>query len=501
MRWSCLFLSSLLPLACSEPSSTQDGQDTNSERESERSDTAGASSETEQSGDSSTQTRAEPTAHSSSENGGTSPTTDGHGDATSGDDSNGDAASNGADTTLDCLPFAEWQPISADGIEWSEGITGTPPTSAVGLFRAGQMYVLDFALRLWTLDPCANRWRSVEVDWTAADLTAALGTASITGTLVHQGQFVVIGDGTDDVVGLLDPLGGSFTLGSNADYQSPKPTWELTGEVVERVAFHASGPRYDLHWGGHTRLSASTTPEDVPLYEPKRDGQRFDHETGQWAVVSSEGAPSPRYLPNLVTIGERFLVWGGYAAADRSAVVAGSELNDGAIYDPRTDEWLAVAASDVALVPTSAPSVDRSPWFSAGTEDWAIFVAPESGQGTVLHVGEQSWLEVTPFEEVASERFEVGSNGTVFNLGSTFSNVLDPKSGTWSRLDYGVSHAGLESANWTIDVWTGDTLIRWGAYQDVSPANQCANTPPNVGCDPYVMYQSFAKGGMLKLVE
>src|SRR5262249_46871401 len=119
-------------------------------------------------------------------------------------------------------------------------------------------------------------------------------------------------------------------------------------------------------WGGIINFPA-------PLPHATNVGARYDLATKTWTQMSSNGALSPRTNALSVWTGQKVFFWGGDANKDWL-----DKLTDGALYDPQTDAWRAVApiptgteaasvkhkafwtGSEVILVPTDFPPADFS---------------------------------------------------------------------------------------------------------------------------------------------
>ena len=179
-------------------------------------------------------------------------------------------------------------------------------------------------------------------------------------------------------------------------------------------------------WGGLTyggSLLTSSTPATV------NSGASYDPATNTWTALSASNAPAARYGHTAVWTGSAMIVWGGTATNYLAGGVTPSSGLAGAMYDPVADVW-----TTVPLVATNQPSTRRinhtAVWTGSRMIVWG-------GQG----------------------------NCTQFADGGVF----DPGTGLWQNLPAGAAGApgprGQHSA-----LWTGTQMIIWGGA-----------TNPNVG--------------------
>lgn len=247
------------------------------------------------------------------------------------------------------------------------------------------------------------------------------------------------------------------------------------------------------------RYSASTTPDDEPLYALQAGGQVFDAETLEWRPVSGDGAPSPRYLPNVAVVGNRFVVYGGFGAAGRSGVVVDSELRDGAIYDPDADAWTPISSFGASLLTDEElPPMSGSPLAVLSNDTTVFLIDRETGSGAVYDLRRDTWTAVADAPFAPTNRWQYGSDGSLLNVTASRSLVLEPGAGSWVEVDHGPGYALPAGSSWVVEVWTGRSLLRWGA--STVETIGCENPPPNVGCDPLISYTWVAQGAMTRLL-
>ncbi len=161
--------------------------------------------------------------------------------------------------------------------------------------------------------------------WTTMSTTGAPDGRSGHSLVWADDQAIAWGGATllDGIVG----TGGSYNLVNN--------TWTATTSALDGFASsnHSAVWTGDemLVWGG---LTASGVTNAGQLYSPA---------TQVWRAMSTDGAPSARYDAASVWTGDEFVVWGGVNIADGVS----TWLNDGGRYNPSTDTWQVLSASDL----------------------------------------------------------------------------------------------------------------------------------------------------------
>jgi hypothetical protein len=140
-------------------------------------------------------------------------------------------------------------------------------------------------------DPTVSAASALEVPSNQTPSTAALQLPATAGC-------------ADNPDGFWSPIS---TTGAPEASSTPEGFW--TGQEV-------------LVWGG--------TPATSGRYDPGKD---------TWFPVSPHGAPTMRYGAQHFWTGDRLLVWGGYRSAGPHPRAPTIYLNDGALYDPKTDSW------------------------------------------------------------------------------------------------------------------------------------------------------------------
>jgi len=239
-----------------------------------------------------------------------------------------------------------------------------------------------------TYDPAADRWAPVS----AANAPSARSSP------------VVVWTGTAFLVWGGDGPSGAAFDGAILEQGTWRPV-SATGAPISSL-FGSSAA-----WTGE-RLIVWSSPGSFSsgLYDPGANA---------WSPIATAGAPSSRIGSSLVWTGTRAIVWGGFSG------LSGGDLSDGALYDPRTDQWSAMSS-------TGAPS-PRSQHAAVWTGTQMIVYGGQTGDGRSL------------------------ADGAIY----------DPVTDTWIPLPGG---AGI--VNGAMAAWTGSELVVCG-----SPEAAVQSTP------------------------
>jgi hypothetical protein len=99
-----------------------------------------------------------------------------------------------------------------------------------------------------------------------------------------------------------------------------------------------------LVWGGVTQSGDST-------WVNHDDGALYDPKTDRWSAIASVGAPSGRgFTEPPVWTGDKLIVWGGYRYEGGTSISPKTSYpTDGALYDPATDSWKPMAPLDAQV--------------------------------------------------------------------------------------------------------------------------------------------------------
>ncbi len=134
---------------------------------------------------------------------------------------------------------------------------------------------------------------------------------------------------------------GSTALGSGGRYDPAHNTWSATSDVDAPIArlWHTAiwTGSHMLIWGGGARaLDPSGSALDTGgLYDPLAD---------TWRSTSTTGTPGARVLHTATWTGTLMVVWGG--AVDLPNYSTSVPLYTGGLYDPRTDTWSEMSATN-----------------------------------------------------------------------------------------------------------------------------------------------------------
>ncbi len=204
---------------------------------------------------------------------------------------------------------------------------------------------------------------------------------------------------------------------------------ELVPEKLEELA---APPIYagSLLRAGHSTVWTGTEYIIWGGYSPHNfnvrynDGARYNPTTDTWTYIGASNAPSARYDHQAVWTGTEMIIWGG----------TGGWPDRGARYNPATGEW--------TLITTNGAPVFRRD----ATVAWA---------GTHLVV----WGGFTVVEDQNDDEIHIFSNA-----GARYNPVTD----TWTSMAFVGAPSPRANAS---AVWTGSELLIWGGrdQNNVSP--------------------------------
>jgi N-acetylneuraminic acid mutarotase len=197
-------------------------------------------------------------------------------------------------------------------------------------------------------------------------------------------------------------------------------------------------------------------------------GARYDPATDVWSPTTTAGAPSSRYMHSAVWTGGLMIVWGG-----RDFV--GTDLNTGGRYDPVADSWTPTST----LNAPSARNGHAAIWTGSVMVIWGRFFYSESSEARydpltdtwtpMSLVGaptnrRQSTAVWTGHEVIIWGGADNAGHAIYFNSGAKYNPVTD----TWTGLSSVNAPAGRFQHT---AVWTGDTMIVWGGWNETSTFN------------------------------
>lgn len=205
----------------------------------------------------------------------------------------------------------------------------------------------------------------------------------------------------------------------------------------------------------------------IDAFNVEGDGAAYDPVTDTWRSLSASDAPSPRSLHSAVWTGSEMIVWGGCPHFQCFAT-----HSDGASYDPGTDTWTALSA-------TGAPS-GRGQHTAVWTGDemlvWGGNVggppADSVGDGYGYDPAGDTWRTLSIVDAPAdrhrhtavwtgSEMIVWGGLGDAGLLNT--GGRYDPLADSWEATN--VVDAPFQRLR-HIALWTGDVMIVWGGCRD-----------------------------------
>lgn len=203
-------------------------------------------------------------------------------------------------------------------------------------------------------------------------------------------------------------------------------------------------------------------------------GARYDPATDTWSPVSAISNPSARYFHSAVWTGTEMIIHGGQQD------ISTPSLTSGRRYNPNSDTWLPMAASQSKraqhtavwtgtqmIVFGGASGVSIPPVgerYTLSTDTWST-IAPNSNYGgsaglnsrllshTAVWTG--SRMIAVGGQVVVPSQFGMPGQTTVLNKGGSY----DPALNTWTDLPLMNSPRAGHSA-----VWTGTQMLLWGGY-------------------------------------
>ena len=241
-------------------------------------------------------------------------------------------------------------------------------------------------------DPAATRWAPIA--------PAPIGGRSGHGAVWTQDRMVVWGGALDGGV----PSGDGASYDPVADAWTVLPAAPLEPRVAHRAVSSGDGM---LVWGGSSGEGQSGTYfADGAVYSPA---------SNSWTPM----APFPetrggggRDSFSSVWTGDKMMVWGGYT---RNAGCNPCNLEDGAIYDLRSNSWTLMSPG-----PLSGRGAHRAVWTGREMLVWGGFNTTEQSDGA----------------------------------------RYDPESDTWTTLPLGP----LLPRQGHVMAWTGDEAVIWGGH-------------------------------------
>jgi N-acetylneuraminic acid mutarotase len=214
----------------------------------------------------------------------------------------------------------------------------------------------------------------------------------------------------------------------------------------------------------------------------KNTGARFDPVTNTWTPMTTVGAPSGRWMHTVVWTGTEMIIWGGFSGA-----FSFQAINDGAKYNPQTDTWMPI--TDVGA--PSARFNHTAVWTGTEMIIWGGFSCTACGPGKYLLTGARfnpatdTWTPVSA-SNVPSAR---GNHSAVWtdskmivwggedDLGFIDTGgIYDPVSDSWAATS--LSDAPPPTRCHAAE-WTGSVMIVFGGQ--TSMGRGCGTFSINTG--------------------
>jgi len=246
---------------------------------------------------------------------------------------------------------------------------------------------------------------------------------------------------------------GNAKLNSGARYNPATDTWTPT-----------SATNVPTHRGGHTAVWTGTEMivwggcERHFHFCGTNDGGRYNPVSDTWTGMSIVNAPTPRSRHVAVWTGSKMIIWAGTQHGYRNG---GRAINSGGIYDPASDSWTIMNA-------TNAPANGGSSFTAIWTGSEMIAWGGNTSVGGRYNPDTNAWTPTNPANAPSPRTGHTavwtgaemivwgGSDSTgLLNSGARYNPVND----SWTP----TSTAGAPSPRtYHTAVWTGTEMIVWG---------------------------------------
>lgn len=251
-----------------------------------------------------------------------------------------------------------------------------------------------------------------------------------------------------------------------AGCQGTTPGWTPMSTVSE--------PPLDGVWAYTTAVWTGTELLVWVLAPDATRGYRFDPAQNEWRELRSRGAvPSPRVRAAVAWTGQEMLVWGGAVGRYLS-----SSLGDGSAYDPLTEEWRPITHVG-APSPRESPA---SVWTGSGLIVWSgqntrALSSPSEysihllDDGAIYDPRTNTWRVMShhgvPSSRKGAHTMWTGREMIVWGAeeglapGVEDGGIYDPTTDTWRTID--ISGAPENQSGASV-VWTGREMAVWGGH-------------------------------------
>jgi N-acetylneuraminic acid mutarotase len=269
--------------------------------------------------------------------------------------------------------------------------------------------------------------------------------------------------------------GGQTTLGgrtnSGARYNPATDAWTPTSTI--------NAPRerrsHSAVWTG-TEMIVWGGCSPLSSHCSLSDGGRYNPQTDSWTPISATNAPVGRAGHSAVWTGSKMIIWGGCSLGYNNACSSSTQLqNTGGIYDPATDTWTATSTVNAP----SARSSHKAVW--TGTE---MIIWGASTTGGRYNPATNTWTPTETFNAPnARSGFTMVWTGTEMIVwGGYEANTItlntggryNPATNSWTP----TSTAGAPAPRYAhTAVWTGAEMIVFGGdLRSVNNNQEATNT-------------------------
>jgi uncharacterized repeat protein (TIGR02543 family) len=315
---------------------------------------------------------------------------------------------------------------------------------------------------------------SVTPSWTSSGTAAIQIAADI--KLASPAQLVLLDGGTSSATQLTRTYSGwaaTTTTNAAADRFNHTAVW--TGATGNSATANKM-----IVWGGDDGRGEINT------------GGRYDPATDTWTATTTTGAPSARGNHVAVWTGatgnsataNRMIVWSGFAST--------AVTNTGSIYDPATDSWSAMSTTNAPAARYYATAVwtgatgstatankmlvwggaddafnghNSGGIYDPATNSWTAMNATNAPTGRVMHSA--VWTGNTGNVLTSYKMIVFGGEGPPSVNTVSDGGIYDPATNTWTTLAASTT-AGSRAAH--AAVWTGSEMIVYGGHTGSSLA-------------------------------
>ena len=283
---------------------------------------------------------------------------------------------------------------------------------------------------------------------------------------VWTGEEMIVWGGTQSYEKWSMNSGGRYSLSDG----SWAPTSTGSGQPHYRAEATAVWSGSDMIvWGGNYYYR-DNGPIDL------NTGGRYNPITDSWVPTSTGlGVPGIRLLHTALWTGTEMMIWGGLHYYS-------TYYNDGAKYDPGTDEWTPIDSTSL-----SGRSEHSEAWTGTDLIVWGGYNGSYLNSGAIYNKLSDSW-KILPTYNAPSSRSLAGaswangemiiwggitSGNTILNTGGRY----NPTTETWTSTSTEGSCPTGRFRNG--HVWTGNEVVIWaGCQSGIVPVNTGASYYP-----------------------